>query len=293
MNKRSRAFCFTKFKPFLPYNPEIMSYMIFQYEEAPETKKKHQQGYVYFKDAKTISAASKNMDSAHMTIPNGSLEQNIAYCTKKESQIQGKTKWPEAKEYGTRPEQGKRTDINKLVDAIKSGSDDIKILQDDKQIATLCRYPKIYGLIKNILSKQVKRTDCQVHVFYGPPGTGKTYHALRQAKILFGESVWQYTGDLQWFDGYDGQSCIVMDDFELDTSKNSSIKSILQLWDKNICQRPVKGSFLYIIASTFFVTCNDVAWIESDPAIRRRITTMTEFTEVYNPKPQAIPKFKL
>lgn len=63
---------------------EKFQYIIYGKEICPTTKKKHLQGYCYFKNAKSMSAVKKIFkdNAIHLEPAKGSVAQNIKYCSK-------------------------------------------------------------------------------------------------------------------------------------------------------------------------------------------------------------------
>lgn len=82
---RSRAYCFTLNNYTDDQLAAVRSldcqYMVFGYEECPTTGTPHLQGYVYFKNARNLSALVKVLPG-HLTPADGSATDNFNYCTK-------------------------------------------------------------------------------------------------------------------------------------------------------------------------------------------------------------------
>jgi len=91
------------------------SYMIYGYESCPTTGRDHFQGYFVLKEKKrAMQTKALIHDSVHIELAKGSLDQNIAYCSKGGDFI----------ELGTRPgaDRGKRNDLVACRDKIKEGA---------------------------------------------------------------------------------------------------------------------------------------------------------------------------
>jgi len=66
--------------------------LVFQKEIAPTTLTPHYQGFIHFKDVKSLSAVKKLMgERVHLEMQMGSDLQNIKYCTKESSKTEGLT----------------------------------------------------------------------------------------------------------------------------------------------------------------------------------------------------------
>lgn len=95
-------------------NPKV-KYAIWQEEECPTSKKKHYQIYVEFKDGVSIDCVKCifDDDTIHVEPRKGNQSQAIAYCSKTETRIAGP--WT----YGSKGQQGYRSDLDSIMDAIE------------------------------------------------------------------------------------------------------------------------------------------------------------------------------
>lgn len=101
--------------------------------------------------------------------------------------------------------------------------------------------------------------DAEPHIkliwFYGEGGTGKD---RRVKKICHQEHATLYvkrTETGQWWEGYQGEECVVFEDFR---GSDFRFHSFLQLTDPFRSPGytvPIKGGFVPLQATTFFVTC--------------------------------------
>lgn len=113
----ARRWCFTCFD--LEVNPfdwegETIRFCIWQKEKCPESGKEHLQGYVAFTKPMRISALQKICKTSWIKCK-GSEDDNVAYCSKEQSRVEGP--W----QFGNRQEPGQRTDIHTLVKELKAG----------------------------------------------------------------------------------------------------------------------------------------------------------------------------
>lgn len=112
-------------------------------------------------------------------------------------------------EYGDEPQQGKRSDLA----AIKAAIDEGATVEDiaDGWFADWCRYRQSFK--EYALLRQTKRNwQTTVTVYWGPSGTGKTRRAAYEAGP---DAYWLNNtgGNVLWWDGYTGQSTVVIDEF--------------------------------------------------------------------------------
>lgn len=112
---RSRAFCFTDFELDINFWKDISGkekprviYMIVGRETCPTTNKQHFQGYIYYENARELSAVIKQFKPRHVEIARGSADDNEKYCSKEMIEMI----------YGEKPSQGARVDVERLRDEI-------------------------------------------------------------------------------------------------------------------------------------------------------------------------------
>jgi len=89
--RKSRGWCFTTFAGHVEpdnleaYRESLKSfnckYLVAGFELCPDTAREHIQGYVYFPNAKTLSAVRK-LIKGNLTAANGNGTENRAYCIK-------------------------------------------------------------------------------------------------------------------------------------------------------------------------------------------------------------------
>lgn len=240
-SERARAWVFTDFK--IPSKLEEnyyglkdkCLYMIYGLEKCPSTERLHYQGYVYFKDAKSFKSMKKIFQNARLAKAKGNPKQNYVYCSK------GKNYW----ECGELPKQGKRSDLDDIADMVKAKKPlkEIAIEYSSQYI----QYHKGIIALKNALHDD--RTEKpNVMWFWGFTGAGKTRKAV---EISGGD---YYIKDSSpWWDGYDQQKVIIIDDFN---SKNWDYRDLLRLLDRYKYQGQYKGGFVKINSPTIIITCD-------------------------------------
>lgn len=129
-NVRVRNWCFTSFA--VPEcDTERIQYMVYQKEIGKETKREHYQGYVEFKDKFSMLGVKKLFGdrSLHLEPRRGTQEQAIQYCKKDETRAGG---LEDIYEFGSPKKQGKRNDIEEIMDDVEQGQTLREILLDHK-----------------------------------------------------------------------------------------------------------------------------------------------------------------
>lgn len=91
------------------YETLNLDYLIVGKEVGEENKVPHLQGYLHKSSKLRFKAVQKVLPRAHILAAKGSAEENFKYCSKQNDFVQ----------FGECPKQGKRTDIETVMDAIK------------------------------------------------------------------------------------------------------------------------------------------------------------------------------
>lgn len=97
------------------------------------------------------------------------------------------------------------------------------------------------------------RPDIRVFYYWGDSGAGKSHAAFNESKYEEDSSAtYVKANTTKWWDGYQGQRQVIIDDFEGDISL-----AHLKLWfDKYPCAVEVKGGRVPLMVNTFWVTSN-------------------------------------
>lgn len=228
-------------------------YMIYQVEKAPTTGQIHLQGYLQMTDKTRLSALKKLDNAAHWEPRYGTHEEARKYCMK-EGALNGP--W----ERGDPVVQGQRTDLIQLYDSVKAGKTNLELLEEDARIA---RYAKEISYMRFALAEPLSDRQLQgvrVIVSYGPTGTGKTYAAINNIAngndYYIAECPSTKNGKL-WFDGYENQKTLILDDFDSDYCTLAFLKRIL---DKYKLKVEVKGGHRWAVWTTVVITSNTPPW---------------------------------
>lgn len=98
-NNKSRRWCFTDFGPkaldaanyFGAALPAGIRFAIWQKERCPQSGRFHVQGYVRLANATTMGGVKRLLgsDTAHLSVAQGNEAQNVDYCSKEESKVEG------------------------------------------------------------------------------------------------------------------------------------------------------------------------------------------------------------
>jgi len=276
---RSRAWCFTVNNPVDeiddPASWPNIDYLVYQLEEG-ESGTVHFQGYLHVKNPIRLSTLKAIHPTAHFEARKGTHEQARAYCMK-QPRLDGPY------EYGEPPAQGKRSDWSAILEQVKGGISDRELLEI---------YPRQFAV--NNRAIQVMRTTLLekrnwpmvVNVYWGAPGSGKT--RLVQTETEGMPVYWKDPGN-KWFDGYQGESVVIFDDFKCNWF---SLGVLLRLLDRYPMKVESKGGSMEFQARTIYITsqCHPREWYSTSitppetQAILRRLTNVVYF----GPDPPAV-----
>lgn len=199
--------------------------------EVGEEGTPHLQGYVEWKGSKRFTTLKKMNPRIHWEKRRGTVDQAVTYC-KKDGDIFEK---------GEKSEQGKRNDIEEVIEFVEAGAS----IQDIAE-----HYPKalVYhhnGIQRLIESRRTERQDPpEVIWVWGLAGVGKTrkYYVPEETYIKDGT---------QWWDGYEQQPTIIIDDFD----GRWPYRDLLRLLDRYPYRGQVKGGYVKINSPRIVITC--------------------------------------
>lgn len=271
---RNRNFCFTfnNYPDTVLVDTLVCKYIAYSKEVAPTTGTPHLQGYVSFANAKTVDQVRRLMPGCHISVMIGSIAQNDTYCSKSHELFHRGEK-PISNDNKGRDEQMR---WQRARDLAKQGK------LDDIDADIFVRY---YGTLKNIRKDYAKKPepkDVRCYWIYGLTGTGKS-HAVETA---YPNCYKKAMDDLKWFDGYQGEEEIYLEDIDKYQVKWGGL--LKRLADRWPMQASIKGAMAYIRPSVVLVTSNyriEDIWTDSatvDPLLRRftQIEKLTREQEI-------------
>jgi len=212
-------------------------YCIAGKEICPSTGAFHLQGYIQFKSQVRLSKIKKLDNLSHWEKARGSYDENFTYCSKDKNYIE----WGEPK----KNEQGKRNDLINLCDDIKKGKKKKDIIED---YTTL--YVKNHNGIDKLLDFYTKdRNEAPTFIWiFGEAGVGKSRYVVDTHEAV---NVYEKPAG-KWWDGYNHQDVIVMNDFDKDTY---DFRELLKLCDRYAYSGQIKGGFVKINSPYIYITC--------------------------------------
>lgn len=241
---RSRNWCFTinnySNEEIEKCNNVECNYIIYGDETGAEGTP-HLQGYLEFKDAKTLSSVKKMLGGrAHLEIRRGTPLQASDYCKKEGKFV----------ERGELSHQGKRTDLEEIADLVKTGG--IEKVVEERPDAFIKYGKNIERLSELLMKPRDMNKPPTIKWLWGSAGVGKTKSATANCDSFY---TWNST---KWWNGYRQQQRIVIDDFDYDVSDDKSLakyRYLLRLLDRYPIQVETKGGMIHINSPEIFITC--------------------------------------
>lgn len=234
---RCRSYCFTinNYTDEDVANIELLrdvaGYLVVGIEQG-ESGTPHLQGYVYFKEAKTFTSVKKKLPRAHIEVSKGTAEDNRLYCSKDNNLLV---------ECGDIPRQGARTDIEKVIQDLKEGSnmraviDKARSIQSVKMAEVWLKY-----------NEEGRDFQPEVRWYHGSTGSGKTKSAVEWLGPDY------YTPlNFKWWEGYDAHENVLLDEVREDYC---NLNDMLKMLDRYKYRVECKGGSRQLLAKKIAIT---------------------------------------
>lgn len=263
----SRVWVFTCNSECKPqWQPESMTYLAFQREIAPSTKRQHWQGCVKMKSPCRLPTVRRTIGCLTAHIERSvSWDKAKEYVRKPESAVPGTFE-----EFGTDSTQGQRTDLHDLTARIRNGHSLLQLAEADP--VTFMKYHRGISALRSVTQQARSGPRC-VMLLHGPTGAGKTRFAYDRFPDLY--PVFDIV--TPWFDGYDSQRCALLDECGPGMMSYNFLKRIT---DRYPIQVPIKGGAVAWNPDVVILTSNSplYCWYQNlalpdREALERRIKT--------------------
>lgn len=249
-----RNWLFTSFKTETNFDfseHESVRYAIWQKERCPTSGREHWQGYIEFNIKCRMSHLKKVLgdQAAHCEGRRGTREQARDYCSKEESRLEGPFLYGVFEEGG----QGARNDLRAQAQIIKdiqreSPKTALQVIAD-RHPEFILKYARGVTTLLQALpqTKRTQETKCLLIV--GPPGTGKSTWVRNN----YPDAFWKQAGTHQWWDGYQGEETVVLDEFKGWIPATTFTQIV---GNANECRVEIKGGTTQFVASLVICISN-------------------------------------
>lgn len=238
-------------EPFHWHEDRRVKFVLYQIEKAPTTGQIHVQGMISFKGNTKMSTVKALIENNPHCEPAKDVNKCYDYCKKAESRVYGP--W----EHGERPVgQGKRTDLKKVYTDLKAHKRTREMLEEDPCVAKFEKQIKFmrFNIQEGDSDRQLR--GVKTYVFYGPTDMGKTYTAmnLMDPGNVFKMDPPATKGQMLWWDAYEGERTLLMDEFE--GENYCALNKLKVLLDVYKCRLDVKGAFTWAAWTTVIICSN-------------------------------------
>jgi len=235
----------------IAWNPDYMEYLVYQMERAPTTGRRHFQGFLYTKNPVAMTTLKNKFGSRinwQPKVANSTNAQAAEYCKKAETRLMP------PQEFGVLPSQGTRSDLLAIQQMLDQGAGMLEVARAN--FGSFLRYNRGYTAYAAMVSTGSTRRTWMTEaiVYWGPPGSGKSQHVMELAPEAFWLS--RPNNPTCFFDGYQGQEDVVIDDFYGWLPRDF----LLRLIDRYPFQVATRSGAVNFVAKRVFFTSN------ADPA---------------------------
>lgn len=196
-------------------------YLVIGKEVGKKCGQPHIHACLVFENARSWKKMKSLFPRARIEKMKGSPEEARTYCVKDGDYV----------EKGDCPKQGKRNDIVFVMDMVQEGLNMRQMLPEVSNFQTI-------RIAETVMKYYEVPRDYKpiVKWFWGATGTGKTEMAFKMFKD---EDYYVCMDTGQWWEGYDGQENIIIDELREDFMKYPQLLKLLDRYEYRI---QVKGS---------------------------------------------------
>lgn len=239
-------------------------------KETGENGTPHLQGTIIFKNQLRLSALKKIHKTAHWE-PVVCEEASVNYCFKDQDYVK--------QDYRA---QGKRTDLDTVVKNIKTLG--LKKAIDENPI----EYIKFHAGMEKLAFRSAPDRDFKPYIewIYGPTGVGKSRYVFEK----IGTQGWWSSKTLKWWDGYENQEAICIDDFRGDFCTFHELLRILDRYPYNV---EVKGGYRKFNSKVIYITsyCHPKDVYETREDIDQLLRRIDKIHEIKKPAQNKIEEY--
>nr|AKM52583.1 replication associated protein [Goose circovirus] len=260
-------------------NLENCKFAIVGEEKGEKEGTPHLQGFLSLrKNAKAAAIEEKLGGRAWLSRARGSDEENEEYCAKERTYLR----------VGEPNRKGRSSDLADAASDVLAGLPITEVAR--KYPTTFVMFGRGLERLRQVIVETPRDWKTDVIVLIGPPGSGKSRYAFEFPAV---EKYYKSRG--KWWDGYNGQDVVVMDDFY----GWLPYDDLLRVCDRYPLRVEYKGGMTQFVAKTLIITSNREPrdWYKCEvdvSALYRRITQYLVLTpDGYAPAPDFMLPFKI
>jgi len=158
-----------------------------------------------------FSTLKRKLPSAHLDKRKGTKRQALAYVTKEKTRVEGEPPI-EIGVIETENKQGARSDLAEIRKAIlEEGATHDEVMLTYPSAARHARFVQELIGARDRANHKQKLREVTTDYWWGEPGAGKTARVFEETNGL--EDTYRVTSYKHPFDGYEGESTLVLDEF--------------------------------------------------------------------------------
>ncbi|AUM61886.1 Rep [uncultured virus] len=243
---QAKRWCYTLNNPTqpIPYNELTQAYHVYG-EEVGESGTPHYQGFIVFKNLKRLTQLKEINCHAHWEAAKGTNLEASDYCKKDGVFHEFGELPPEKHVRGSKA--GNKANADKwrsISDHAKEG--DLAWIDANYPKPFVTGYRNLVAIKKDFTKRIPDLPDTCGIWYYGQPGVGKT----RLITKLYPDAYLKRMN--KWFDGYNNEEVVVIDD--LDTTHSFMSYELKKLADRYCYMVEVKNASMYIRPKRVVVT---------------------------------------
>lgn len=212
-------------------------YKVWQFEKGKKCGTLHLQGAIYNDNLMNLQDLREALPRAAI-LRAKNTKAVIAYSQKADTRVEGPY------EDGNCPAQGKRNDLLRLCQKVIEKKLDMTELAKEDPVSFV-KYHKGLKLLRQQLIEH-RTFEPEKIWLWGKAGMGKTKYAISR----FGQENVYIKDGTQWWDGYENEKCILVDDFE----GTWPYRDFLRFLDRYKYQGQVKGGYVKINSPVIIIT---------------------------------------
>nr|QKN88898.1 MAG: replication-associated protein [Cressdnaviricota sp.] len=248
--------------------PKNVSFVCWGWEKCPTTDRVHLQGYAEIEKRQTSGSIQREWGLGIAIFPSkGTADENRIYCSKDK----------EYKEFGEpRPDkkQGDRKDLVDVRKIVSGGGGICALFMLEK-----CPNMQQIRVAESYLKYMDSKRDWEMKVinYWGESGTGKS----RKAREEFKDKKYYCKNTMdKWFDGYDGEEWMILDDFRDSWMSLTDFLSLTDRYERLLeCKngnRQIKAKIIIVTSIKPVSEWYAHATGEPKKQLLRRFTEITE-----------------